>query len=128
MLVVEDEAAVRRLLEKQLSQLGYRVLACEDGASALALAARTERLDLLLTDVIMPGMNGRELANRLRRERPGVGVVFISGYTGDVLDAQGSLDPGEELIAKPFEVGELAQRVRRALDRRAGHAARNAAR
>ncbi len=119
-LLVEDEAALRELGQELLEDLGYAVLAAASGPEALALAAGTGRpIDLLLTDVVMPGMNGHELAERLREARPGLPVLYASGYTADAIAQHGVLAPGLDLIEKPFTAAALAARVRAALDRRA---------
>jgi PAS domain S-box-containing protein len=115
-LLVEDEAAVRDVTREQLESLGYRVIACADAAEALAASARhREPLHLLLTDVVMPGMNGRELAARLRLTRPGLRVLFASGYGEDVIARHGVLEPGVLLLQKPYALPRLAGLVRTAL-------------
>ncbi len=102
-----------RVLERQ----GYRVLQAATPILALALAARRhEPIDLLLTDVIMPGMNGRELADRLRETRPGLRCLYMSGYTADIIAHRGVLDEGVSFLPKPFTWRELADKVRRVLD------------
>ena len=117
MLVVEDEAALREVAGRILSGAGYHVLAAECGASALELAARHEgAIDLLLSDVVMPGMLGKELAERLTGARPDTRVLYMSGYAQPVLHSQGTLDPGVELLEKPFTAGDLLAAVRRRLD------------
>ena len=113
-LLVEDEAAVRDVARAQLESLGYSVLACANGAEALLVTgALSEPLDLLLTDVVMPGMNGRELAARLRERQPGLRVLFTSGYGEEVLARHG--EPGMLLLQKPFALARLASLVREAL-------------
>jgi CheY-like chemotaxis protein len=115
-LLVEDEAAVREVTCEQLESLGYRVIACADAKEALAASARhREPLHLLLTDVVMPGMNGRELAARLRLTRPGLRVLFASGYGEDVIARHGVLEPGVLLLQKPYALARLASLVRTAL-------------
>ncbi len=119
-LIVEDEPAVRALLRGILERHGYRVLEAGHGEAAIALADRHEGpIDLLVTDVIMPGMNGRALAEVLTRSRPGLPVLFISGYTDDVIGPHGILDPGITLLEKPFTAEALTRRVREVLDGRA---------
>ena len=103
-LVVEDEEVVRRLLRQVLEQAGYDVLEAADGAEALSLAA-TCRVDLLLTDMTMPGLNGREVAERLRAERPDLKVIYMSGY------ADGALEQGVEVLEKPFTFDVLTAKV-----------------
>jgi len=115
-LMVEDEASVRKVVRRFLEKLGYNVLEAEDGHRALALVeASDEPIDLLLSDVVMPGMDGRDLLERVRRLRPAVGVLFMSGYTDDVLAQRGTLDQQTPFIQKPFPLELLARKVRDAL-------------
>lgn len=117
-LVVEDDDDVRAYTVECLRELGYRVIEAHDGPSALRLLERQEsRLDLLFTDVVMPGMSGRELADAARERQPGLKVLYTSGYTRNAIVHGGRLDPGVELIAKPFTYQALAQKVRDMLDR-----------
>ncbi|WP_030443083.1 hybrid sensor histidine kinase/response regulator [Actinoplanes subtropicus] len=117
LLVVEDEAALRDVAGRILSGAGYHVLTAECGASALELAARHEGgIDLLVSDVVMPGMLGKELAERLTGVRPDTRVLYMSGYAQPVLHSQGTLDPGVALLEKPFTAGDLLAAVRRRLD------------
>jgi len=112
-LLAEDDEAVRAIARETLERVGYRVLSAPNGSSALALAgAHDGPIDLLLTDVIMPGMNGRELAATLTRRRPGLRVLFASGYTDNMLEGQDALTPGVTLLDKPFTPAELAAKVR----------------
>jgi two-component system cell cycle sensor histidine kinase/response regulator CckA len=118
-LVVEDEAAVRVVVTRALRAHGYTVLEAEDAARALRLASRPElHLDLLLTDVVMPGLSGTALAQRLLEERPDLRVVFMSGYTDEALGHHGVLEPGTHFIQKPFASDDLLRVVRDALDAR----------
>jgi two-component system cell cycle sensor histidine kinase/response regulator CckA len=115
-LLAEDDDAVRAIARETLERAGYRVLAAADGATALAQASEYEgTIDLLLTDVIMPGMNGRELAATLTRRRPEIRVLFASGYTDNVLAGQDALAPGVTLLDKPFTPAELEAKVREML-------------
>jgi PAS domain S-box-containing protein len=117
-LVVEDEEMVRSLAVKLLTRLGYEALAAGDGDEALVLAKHHEGpIDLLLTDVVMPHMNGRELAAKLAELRPGIKVLYTSGYTQNLIAHHGVLDEGVQLVAKPYSLNTLAARVREALDR-----------
>ena len=117
-LLAEDEQQVRQLAVRLLRGLGYRVLVAEHGAGALALAEQSgERIDLLLTDVVMPGMTGDELATRLRRERPELRVLFISGYSEDSEAIERVLRSGDGFLPKPFTIASLAHQVRQVLDR-----------
>jgi CheY-like chemotaxis protein len=116
--VVEDEDAIRTLAVRVLRAQGYRVEAYRTGVLALhAIAAETEPVDLVVTDVIMPEMKGSELALRLRELRPGLRVIFASGYTEDVIAHHGVLDPDVDFLAKPYSTATLIRRVREALDR-----------
>jgi CheY-like chemotaxis protein len=115
-LLVEDEEPLLRLASRMLGRMGYRVLAASSAAEAITLAERErDGIRLLLTDVIMPEMNGRELAEHLRALIPGVRVLFMSGYTANILDHV--LEVGVEVIEKPFTRVTLAASVREALDR-----------
>jgi PAS domain S-box-containing protein len=115
-LLAEDDEAVRAIARETLERAGYRVLSAADGSAALSLAsAHDGTIDLLLTDVIMPGMNGRELAATLSRRRPGIRVLFASGYTDNVLEGQDALAPGVTLLDKPFTPADLAAKVREML-------------
>ena len=116
-LVAEDDDAVRRITERLVRAGGYRVLTAASGAEALRLAERhAGGLDLLLTDMVMPGMTGRELAARLRVMHPGVRVVYMSGYTDDEFEAQGGLEAGAVLVPKPFGAADLMRKLREALE------------
>ncbi|HLH88958.1 MAG TPA: MASE4 domain-containing protein [Xanthobacteraceae bacterium] len=116
-LVVEDDRMVREHVVGQLTSLGYTTLAAADAAAALALLDDGAEPDLLFTDVIMPGgVNGRVLAEQALRRRPGLKVLFTSGYTETAIVHHGRLDPGVLLLAKPYRKVDLARMVRRALD------------
>jgi CheY-like chemotaxis protein len=116
-LVVEDDDDVRAYTVECLRELGYRVLEAHDGPSALRLLERqNEPLDLLFTDVVMPGMTGRELADAARERQPTLRVLYTSGYTRNAIVHGGRLDAGVEMIAKPFTYAALAQKVRDVLD------------
>jgi len=115
-LVVEDQEAVRSFVVVALRQYGYQVLEASDGNEAMTIAGcQLGQLDLLLTDVVMPGMNGRELSGRLKELYPDLRVLFISGYTADVIARRGVLDPGVTFLHKPFSAEELAAKVREVL-------------
>jgi len=102
---------------KSLTHRGYRVLSASSPEAALALVAQTpEPIHLLLTDVVMPGMNGRELRDRLRASRPDLRCIFMSGYTADIIARHGVLEDGFEFVQKPFTLLELGVKVRRVLD------------
>jgi DNA-binding NtrC family response regulator len=116
-LVVEDEQAVRELVVRILSAHGYQVLEAQDGSDALQVGEQhSGSIDLLLTDMVMPHMNGKELAEQMCDRRPGMRVLFISGYTDNVIAQQGMLDPGVTLLPKPFTMEDLLHKVRSALD------------
>jgi two-component system cell cycle sensor histidine kinase/response regulator CckA len=118
-LIVEDELAVRRMASRALATQGYAVLESGNGAEALEVLARAERhIDLVLTDVVMPVLNGRELGERLAAERPKLRVLFMSGYTDDDIVRRGLLRPGSPFLQKPFMPAELARKVREVLDSR----------
>jgi len=115
-LVVEDDQVVRDLVSRTLRRAGFSVLVAEHGEAALAVSRAHPRvIDLLVTDVVMPRMNGGELARRLTLERPGIRVLFVSGYAHDALDLGAGLDPGTEFLQKPFTPAVLLDRVRELL-------------
>jgi PAS domain S-box-containing protein len=116
-LLVEDQEAVRALAARVLAARGYRVLEAEDGADALRLARKHQgEIDLVVTDVVMPGMGGPALVERLRRTQPGVPALFISGYTDDPLTPEAIASPANGFLQKPFSPRRLARKVREALD------------
>ncbi|HET6518876.1 MAG TPA: PAS domain-containing protein [Geminicoccaceae bacterium] len=116
-LVVEDDPEVRRLAVDRLSGLGYRVLQAGDGHAALALLEDQPEVDLLFTDLVMPGgMDGLALAEEARRRRPGLKVLYTTGYPERTVGRRRSVDDGARLISKPYRLAELADKVRRALD------------
>jgi CheY-like chemotaxis protein len=119
LLVIDDEDAVLQLLRRILTGLGYDVLAARDGPSAIAIArARAAPIDLILSDVIMPGMTGPEAVAVVRMIHPEAAVLFASGYTADAITDRGVLPAGVELIEKPYTTRDLAARIRRVLDQR----------
>jgi PAS domain S-box-containing protein len=116
-LLVEDESAVRELATKLLTRQGYRVLAAHNGDEALAYAERCkEPINLLFTDVVLPGMNGRELAERLRLIHPETALLFTSGYTEDTILRTGVMSDQFAFISKPYSLRAVARRVREVLD------------
>jgi CheY-like chemotaxis protein len=116
-LVVEDEAPVRKLAVRILERQGYRVLQARDGLEAETVAREfDDRIDLLLSDVVMPGRSGAATAQRLTAARPELRVLYMSGYTDNAIMHHGVLDPGIRLVEKPFTVEKLAGAVRAALD------------
>ncbi|RZJ25912.1 MAG: response regulator [Haliea sp.] len=115
-LLVEDDALVRRYAHEQLTALGYRVIETPNGARALELLRSDGLIHLLFTDVVMPGLSGRQLADQARVLRPGLKVLYTSGYTENAVMHHGRLDQGVQLLTKPYRREELARRVRGALD------------
>src|SRR5664279_3093615 len=113
-LVVEDQADVRKYAAAALKEYGYRVIPAANAGEALLLCQR-ERVDLVLTDVVMPNVSGRELAERLEKLQPGIKVLFMSGYTDNVIEQRGVLEKGAGFIQKPFSPEELARKVRAVL-------------
>jgi PAS domain S-box-containing protein len=111
-LVVEDEPVVRAVILEMLREQGYRTLDAVDGPSGLRMLRNRGRIDLLVTDVGLPGMNGRQLADQARETRPDLKVLFITGYAESVAIADGFLQPGMEMITKPFELDNLSGRIR----------------
>jgi len=119
LLVAEDQDQVRTLSCRVLRGRGYRVLEAPDGETALEIASTfPERIDLLVTDVVMPGMDGRELHQRLLAFHPGLGVLFMSGYPSAVILHHGVLEEGVDFISKPFSLEAFVRKVREVLDRR----------
>src|SRR6266446_6421204 len=117
-LVVEDEAPVRSVARQVLERHGYTVPEAPSAEAALDIVARySGTIHLLLTDVVMPGLNGRELANRLAGLRPDAKVIFMSGYTDDAVTRHGVLEPGSAYVQKPFTPDAIARKVREVLDR-----------
>jgi nitrogen-specific signal transduction histidine kinase len=120
-LVVEDDATLRTYTTSILRELGYCVYEAADGVSALAEFPDFDAIDLLLTDIVMPGgMNGRQLAVEATRRRPGLKVLYMTGYPRDAIVHDGRLDANVHLIGKPFSYQELASRIRARLDAREG--------
>jgi PAS domain S-box-containing protein len=116
-LVVEDEVSVRKMIRRALEAAGYRVLEAGNGSEALeVLSAISQPVDLVLTDVVMPGMNGRDLAVRIGEQFPGTPVLFTSGYTDSEIVRRGLLDPGAAFIQKPFTPDTIVRILRERLD------------
>jgi len=116
-LLVEDEPSILRLTARQLRQLGYDVVSTDSAREALTIARDPERkLDLLLTDVIMPDLGGQDLSRRVREGRPEIRCLFMSGYAPDVIADRGVLEPGVRYIQKPFGIRTLSNLVRATLD------------
>ena len=118
-LVVEDEAVLLDINTTMLRDLGYKVLAAGTPAEAIQLAVEhAGRIDLLMTDVVLPEMNGRELERHIIKTNPGIGVLFMSGYTANVISHHGVLDAGVHFIQKPFTLKDVAHKVRNTLDQK----------
>jgi PAS domain S-box-containing protein len=118
-LLVEDEGMVRGMTTAMLERIGYTVLVAETPQEALLFCEKNDvPIDLLLTDVVMPGMNGTELRDRIEGIRPGIKVLFMSGYTSDVIGHHGVLDKGMHFVQKPFSLKGLARKVRDAIEGR----------
>ena len=116
--MVEDEAAVRVLVASVLTDLGYKLIEAMNGREALQMAEAYEgEIDLLLTDLVMPQMGGKELAEQLQLLYPQLKIIFVSGYSDDAFTNGGKLEPNLNFMQKPFSPGHLARKVRAVLDR-----------
>ncbi len=115
-LIVEDDDGVRQYASEILRDLNYQILEARDSTSALKLLDADKKFDLLLTDVVLPGKNGRELATEIEARRPGTRVIFMTGYSRNAIVHHGRLDRGTELITKPLIEGVLARKIRQVLD------------
>ncbi|MEZ4614943.1 MAG: response regulator [Caldilineaceae bacterium] len=117
-LLVEDDDMVRNLAQAALRWYGYNIVATENGDQAIAICQHTtDRIHLLLTDIVMPGMNGTQVADTLTSLKPDVAVLFMSGYTASIIVHHGVLNDRTELIEKPFSPDQLARKVRSVLDK-----------
>ena len=116
MLVVEDDDDVRAYIAETLNSLGYKALQAADGDAALRLLREHPDVKLLLTDVVMPGMNGRQLAEAALAAMPRLKVLYMTGYSRNAIVHQGRLDPGVDLIQKPVAAERLGAMVRKLLD------------
>ncbi len=119
-LLVEDEDAVRSMLHAVLQRVGYTVLDASRGAEALRLAGEERPIDLIVTDVVMPEMGGRDLVERVTRLRPGIKVLYLSGYADDAIVRHGVHHPEVAFLPKPFSVAALTNKVRQVLDEPSG--------
>ena len=116
-LAVDDSATMREMVAFVLESAGYRVIEAEDGRTALAILFSPQPVDLLFTDLIMPnGMSGQDLLEQARARRPGLKVLFTSGYSAPVLEARGSAHGSVPLLGKPYRKQKLAETVRSVLD------------
>ena len=114
--MVEDDERVRALSVEALKELGYGVVEASGPAQALRMLDEGQEVTLLFTDVVMPDMSGRQLADRAREKRPELRVLYTTGYTRNAIVHNGMLDPGTNLLTKPFSFEELAAKVRKILD------------
>jgi PAS domain S-box-containing protein len=117
LLVVEDEEIVRDFMKKILERAGYKVIVADNGENAVSRFKQNDDIFLVLSDVVMPGKNGKEMLDEIRKIKPGIKVVFISGYAADVMHDKGILEEGTDLITKPFKRDDLLRKVRKILDR-----------
>ncbi len=116
-LLIEDEQAIRVLCERSLRAQGYQVLAAASGSEAIELFSKSpDKIDILVTDLMMPNMSGRELADELRSKNPDLLVLYISGYSDDLSIQEGVHEGRDTLLQKPFLPGDLARKVREVLD------------
>lgn len=115
-LVVEDEPVVRSLITEVLSELGYSVLEADDGPTGLAILQSDRKIDLLVTDIGLPGLNGRQVADGARVVRPDLKVLLMTGYAEVAAAATGFLTPGMALMTKPFEMDMLTARIKKLLE------------
>ena len=117
MLIVEDQDALREVTERIFTRGGYHVITAADGAEAISLAAQHDGdIHLLLTDVVMPTMLGKEVAEKIRMTKPDIEVLFMSGYAQPVLASQGRLDPDVILIEKPFTSSDILEKAGQVLN------------
>jgi CheY-like chemotaxis protein len=111
-LVIDDEPTVRMLIVEVLEEAGYTALEAEDGPAGLKILQSNLRIDLLITDVGLPGgMNGRQVADAARAARPGLKVLFVTGFAENAAVGNGHLEPGMEVLTKPFVMADLAQKI-----------------
>jgi DNA-binding response OmpR family regulator len=114
--VVEDDPVVHEIVVATLKDLGYRVLDATDGSAALDAIRRRDDIDLLITDIGLPGLNGRQVAEGARAAHPNLKVLFMTGYAENAAKGSGVLDPGMHMMTKPFAVDEFGRRVRHILE------------
>jgi CheY-like chemotaxis protein len=123
LLVVEDEAPLRRAVQRNLERIGYHVLAAHDGEDALRIVESLDGVDLLMSDVVMPGIDGPELACRLREKWNDLPVLFVTGYSADRLARSGAVGLHDRVLEKPYHLEELARTIRQMLEARASRVA-----
>lgn len=117
-LLVEDDVDVRAFLADALRELGYEVVAAPNGSAAISVLEQSNRrMDIMLTDVVMPGVHGREVGRRAEELRPGLPTLYMTGYSRNAVVHHGRLDEGVELLQKPISHADLAARIRALLDR-----------
>ena len=114
-LLVEDDHFIRDYLEESLSSLGYHVLVAEDGQVALNIFEKNRNIDLIITDIVMPNLNGKELIEKINTIRPGVKIIFTSGYPEETISHHGILERGIHFIQKPFTRDVLSAKIRSVL-------------
>ena len=115
-LLVEDEESVRQLVRETLQSRGYQVVEAENGEAGVDAAAKHQgKIDMVITDVVMPGMGGRELVKRLAETRPETKVLYLSGYTEDAIVNEGTIESGTAFLQKPFTLQNLSRKVREVL-------------
>ncbi len=117
LLVVEDEEIVRMFMKKILERAGYKVIIADDGENAVARFREHDDISLVLSDLVMPKKDGKEMQYEIRKIKPGIKIMFISGYAADVMQKKGMLEEGTEFITKPFNKNDLLQKVREVLDK-----------
>ena len=115
-MVVEDDPSIRLLITEVLDELGYTSFQAADGKAALALLDSNARLDLMVTDVGLPGINGRELADMARAHRPNLKILFLTGYAEHATARSEFLAPGMEMMTKPFAIADLARKIRQIIE------------
>jgi two-component system cell cycle sensor histidine kinase/response regulator CckA len=117
LLVAEDEEIVRNFLRKILEKAGYKVIVADNGEEAVTRFKEHDDISLVLTDVVMPKKNGKEMLDEIRKIKPGTKVVFISGYSADIISKKGKFEEGTEFIEKPFKKDDLLLKIREVLDK-----------
>ena len=115
-MVVEDEPVVRGLIVEVLSELGYTALEADNGTTGLTLLNSGSRIDLVVTDIGLPGLNGRQMVDAGRVTRPDLKVLFMTGYAENAATSNGFLEPGMEMVTKPFAMDALAVQIRRMIE------------
>jgi CheY-like chemotaxis protein len=117
-LIIDDEPVVRGLIVEVVADLGFAALEATDGPGGLEVLQSRRRIDLLISDVGLPGLNGRQVADAARLLRPGLRVIFMTGYAENAASAHGFLEPGMALISKPFALADLAAKIRATMEDR----------